>query len=585
MLDEIEIRHLGPIHHAHVSFSPFMTAITGETGAGKSMLLSALKLIQGDAASTARITTGSTETWVQAIFDATDYTTVSAILDDAGLISDDQPDQLFITRHVPTRGRAKAVVNGYTVPNTVLKRLTEPLIIIHGQSDQIRLVSSARQRAFLDRYADTRDLAHQYADLWNEYQEKKARVDALQNQQAEARQRADYLRDSLHIINSVNPQPHEEDTLQDQRGKAEHSALVVQALHHALQLLDASDYESEATYDMPNMTTSLVDCLHDIDTALRPISSFSEISSCLNQLSDISTMVATISDMLTSQLQAYDDISNIDIDTINERIHELHELTRRWGPSLDDVLAWKQDAEKELDSLDTSPEKIHKLTEEADNAYQNAYQVAQQLHQQRLQASQHLADEVNQELCALAFKDATFSIHFDTLKELSATGLDTITFLFSAFHGAPAQTFSKAASGGELSRLMLALELCVARQTQTTHSSDNMPRRTFIFDEVDSGVGGQTAVELGKRLAQLAQHEQVIVVTHLPQVASWAQQQCVVEKTNSDHDTVETTVRTVHGTDRETEIARMLSGTSDTLAQQHAHQLLANSVLSHKEEK
>ena len=606
MLDELEIRNLGPIRVANVTFAPGMTAITGETGAGKSMLLSALKLVRGAQAESAKVSAGSEETWVEAIFTIAPGSPAMRAADNAGVLPEGKgKSRLFLARQVPVHGRSKAIINGRTVPSGLLKQIAGDLVTIHGQADQMRLVSSGRQREFLDEYACLADRLKRYSKVWKRLVDTDRTLRNLESQQADVLQRADYLRDSLEQIARVDPQPHEDEDLRERRSRAENAAAIIRAVSGALRSLDSSvgDFSDGAVDREPSVASLLADA----QNALRPVTSIPQIAQCLSCLEDVGTAVSDAVYLLEEQLR--DDVSDADLDCLNERIHDLAGLTRRWGPSVDDVLAWRDKAAAELTDIDVSPEKLDALRVQRAQAYEEALGLAHELHQCRVAAAADLTAQVNGELTSLAMAGARLEIDVEARHEgdcpLDDSGMDDVLFLFSAFPGAPLQPVAKSASGGELSRLMLALEVCLARRLDGMNStgsddegfsdSDNVNARrlTFVFDEIDAGVGGQAAVELGKRLARLARREQVIVVTHLPQVASWADAQVVVSKEASPHCSddddstvagscgaaVMTTVTSVSGEAREEEIARMLSGTVSAVSLKHARQLLRDSTL------
>ena len=581
MLSELEIRHLGPIWHADLKMGPGMIAITGETGAGKSMLLSAVGLVRGAQADTQRVSAGSTETWVQAIFDSPAGSEALALAKDAGVPAED--GELFLARRVPSKGRSRSVLDGHTVPKAVLRDVCDSMLIVHGQSEQLRLVSSARQREFLDDFSGLSGRIAQYGQSWERYRQADARLARLRSQQAQARQQSDYLNDSLEQIRRVDPRPHEDDELREQRTRIENSAQIRDALLQAISALDPTALDMAGQDDEVPSAAAL---LEQARQALRPAEKVAQVAQAASQIGDLTAQISDIVSQLSAQLDAGSGTDQ-DLDAINGRIHDLSELTRRWGPTIDDVLAWKDKAEKELEETDASPEHLDKLTKERAEALSQAYKLALGIHEERRTAAARLADIVNHELKSLAMEGARLSVHVTQRggeEALDATGIDTVDFLFSAYPGAPEQPLDKSASGGELSRLMLALELALAESRKDAAQKKGLGSEpTFIFDEVDAGVGGEAAVELGKRLARLARSAQVIVVTHLAQVASWATTQFVVAKKRrptQDGSAVTTTVTQVEGPAREQEIARMLSGSDTELSLDHARELLASSTIS-----
>ena len=616
MLEELDIRNLGPIREASIAPARGMTAITGETGAGKSMLLSAIRLVSGDTAESSRVAAGADEAWAQAIFafdddalaigserhdqagslshadadDATVLTGVAAAVGrarDAGVEPED--GELFLSRTVPASGRSRAVLGGKSVPRSVLGSIAGELVTIHGQADQLKIASAARQREFLDRVADDEAELDAYRHAWNELTAMDERLGRLRSQESSARQQADYLRESIDRINRTNPQLGEDEELKSRRERIENAADIAQGVGAALGALDASQVDADAG------GTSAVDLINHAVTSLRAIRVGGEFAEQADRLESINADLGDVVFSLTQELG--DEGSVEDLDQINGRIHELNELTRRWGPTLADVIAWRDKATFDLEDLDASPEKVAELEAERQSLYSAALAAADTLSAARTKAAASLGARVADELSSLAMSGASLEVRV-TPRELSdghdndreaaagdsagdtgplePYGRDDIAFLFTPFEGSAQLPMGKSASGGELSRLMLALELVAA---DVRGGND----QTFIFDEVDAGVGGKAAVELGKRLARLARNARVIVVTHLAQVASWADAQFVVSKESQDSGDeaagVATTVCEVRDDQRVHEIARMLSGSESEASLDHARELLKDSAL------
>lgn len=573
MLRELEIQQLGPIAHAIVNPAAGMSAITGETGAGKSMLLSALRLVSGDHVDSSRVAPGATRAWAQAIFDVSDDREISEQLQERGI--EPEEGELYVSRVLPSKGRSRAVMNGQTVPKSVLSDVVSRLVTIHGQSDQLRLANTNEQRKLVDSLIGDTQVVDRWQQAWKTYQEISAQLKKATTMQAEQRARADYLRDAIARIESVNPVKGEMDELVAQRDHIEHAAVLQQSVAGALQSLDSTmlensdgDMESGSVQERISQAVNALQSSH-LDSVLAPY--ISRLQAVEEECSDIAFSLSHLID---------DEIGERDLDMLNERIHDLHELTERFGPTLDDVLAWLDQARLDVEDLDASPEKIESLRQAQEQAYQEALDAAQALHNTRLDVANAVSEQVSGELASLAMPHASFEIEVREQRdaqgaiELSSHGMDTVEFYFSPFTGSGKLSMAASASGGELSRLMLALELVSAHMRKDTLGQ----RPTFIFDEVDAGVGGATAAELGKRLAQLAQSAQVLVVTHLPQVASWADAQYVVTK-QQDEESAATTVREVQGKEREGEIARMLSGSITPTSLEHAQELLAQSTL------
>ena len=563
-----------------------MTAITGETGAGKSMLLSAIRLVSGGAAESSRVSAGADEAWAQAIFALSDDAVASEHSGDTNDAGDDagsgftgaaaavakahdagvdpEDGELFLSRTVRASGRSRAVLGGKSVPRSVLGAIAGELVTIHGQTDQLKIAAAARQREFLDRA---------YRKAWDALAAMDERLERLRSQESSARQQADYLRESIDRINRTDPQPGEDEELKARRERIENAADIAQGVGSALGALDASQVDVDAADG-----ASAVELINHAVTSLRAIRVGGTFAEQADRLESINADLGDVVFALSQELG--DEGSVEDLDQINGRIHELGDLTRRWGPTLADVLAWRDKAAFDLEDLDASPEKVAELESERQTLYDAALAAADVLSAARVAAAADLGARVTEELGSLAMLGASLEVRVTPRDKaddpLGPYGRDDIAFLFTPFEGSPQLPMGKSASGGELSRLMLALELVAA---DTRGGAD----QTFIFDEVDAGVGGKAAVELGKRLARLARSAQVIVVTHLAQVASWADAQFVVTKEPPDADDddlgVVTTIAEVNGETRVHEIARMLSGSESEASLDHARELLKESVL------
>ena len=567
MLEELEIHNLGPIRSALIAPAGGMTAITGETGAGKSMLLSAIRLLSGGPSDGGRVSVGASEAWAQGVFEVASSPAAVAVAHEAGFEPED--GELFLSRKVPASGRSRSMLSGRSVPRSVLGSIAAELVTIHGQADQLRIASSVRQREFLDRYAGDDVALAAYGKAWNALRAMDDRLERLSSQESSMRQQADYLRESIERINRIDPQPGEMAELRARRDRIENAAEIAEGVNRALSALDASqvvdDVESSSATDLIDRASQALRAIH-VDGV------FSELADRLDSIStDLSDVVFTLSGEVDN------DLGMEDLDAINGRIHELDELVRRWGPELSDVIAWRDQAVFDLEDLDASPEKVSQLQAEREKLFGEALKAARAVSKRRVAAAKELAAKVTAELESLAMSGSKLEIRVSEREHLDASGADGIDFLFTPFPGSPQMPMGKSASGGELSRLMLALELVAAEKHVVAGGS--VPPMTFIFDEVDAGVGGKTAVELGARLAKLAQSAQVIVVTHLPQVASWADEQYVVAKGEMDDGSIATTINQVRGEARVHEIARMLSGSESEASLEHAEELLKSSVL------
>ena len=580
MLEELEIRSLGPIDHAVLHPHAGMTAITGETGAGKSMLLSAVQLLSGAGTQSEWVSPGAEQAWVQGIFDVSENGPVQDFARQAGAGCEDS--ELFISRSVPSAGRSRSVVNGKSVPRSVLQGLGTYTVTVHGQAEQLKLASASRQREFLDRCARNGSELDQYQQAYAAVKEADGQLERIIQQQSQAQAQADYLRESIGRIDSVDPQKGEDEELKARRTRIENAADIATAVSSALEALDTS----EADTGMGGAGAA-----DRIDRAVRTLESSSAREVFKDEAQRLTSLHEDLQDIIFSLAhQIPDDVSPQELDDINGRIHDLDELTKRWGPTLDDVLAWREKAGYDLEDLDASPERIEELRARREALRAEAHKKAEALSRKRSECAQELSSRVNEELGSLAMEGSRLDITVERKAQPDGWGEDTISFFFTPFPGSPQLPMGKSASGGELSRLMLALELVAFDMQRGGHKQgDGVPAvtaggtaPTLIFDEIDAGVGGKSAVELGKRLARLAKGSQVIVVTHLAQVASWADIQYVVRKGGQQDGpdmAVHTDVTEASGHARVEEIARMLSGTDTQASLDHARELLETSVL------
>lgn len=350
-----------------------MTAITGETGAGKSMLLSAIRLISGGPASSGRVSPGASEAWAQGVFAVDDRGGVAQEARDAGAVLED--GELYLSRTVPVSGRSRAVLNGKSAPRSVLESLASQLVTIHGQADQLRIAAASRQREFLDMVAGDDDLLARYRHSWDALRDLDDRLERLRHQESSARQRADYLRESIQRINRADPQPGEDEELKGRRARIENAADIAQGVSRALAALDASQVDVDAD------SSSASDLLNQAISSLRDIHVDGDFGELADRLESLNADLSDIVFSLSRELDGEESVE--DLDAINARIHELGELTRRWGPTLQDVIAWRDKATFEVEDLDASPEKVAQLQDEREAAFDRALQDAGALSEAR----------------------------------------------------------------------------------------------------------------------------------------------------------------------------------------------------------
>ena len=576
MLEEIRIRGLGVISDAVLEFGPGLTVVTGETGAGKTMVVTGLALLFGGRADSSRLRSGVESASVEGrLLVGVDSAAAATVTEAGGDV--DADGSLVLRRVVTSAGRSRAAAGGASVPATVLTRLADNLVAVHGQSDQQRLTQPAEQRLTLDRYAGI-DLAECRAAFgtWRDAVAELAR--RTTDAQALARE-AELLRHGIDEIEAVAPQPGEDVELAALAGRLEHAdalRIAARTAHDAL-LGDADDPAAD-----------LADTQSLIAVARRGLASVAgtdpELDALDVRLGELSAAAADIG----AELAGYETQLEADpgrLAAVHERRAALNGLIRKYGTGLADVLEWAEDAGRRLLTADTSDEALAELAADRDRAEAAYASIARAVSERRSEAAQALSELVTAELAALAMPAAKVrmtvgrrhageagpSVDIDgEAVGAGPDGVDEVELTLQPHPDAPALPVQRGASGGELSRVMLAIEVGLA-------GTDPVP--TMVFDEVDAGVGGRAAVEIGRRLGRLARRHQVVVVTHLAQVAAFADQHLVVDKSVAGTDDTGVTrsdIRAVTGEARLVELARMLAGDDTPVAREHAAELVAS---------
>jgi DNA repair protein RecN (Recombination protein N) len=574
VLEELRITGLGVIDDTTLRLTTGMNAITGETGAGKTMVVTGLGLLFGGRADAGRVRADPGRAVVEGRLRLAGRLgdSVQARITDAGGEVDDD-GSVLLSRTVTVEGRSRAHVGGRSMPVSMLSEVGEQVVAVHGQSDQLRITRPAEQRASLDRYAgaDHEKLLETYRQAYSQW---RAVVDDLADRRRNARERsqeADLLRLGLDEITRVDPQPGEEEELRADVQRLEHAEGLRTAAALAAQALAGG---VEATDDDTPDATQL------LGTARRTLEAQAPVDAMLGELAARIEEAATLVGDVSSELSAY--LGQLDADparleAIYERRAALRALTRKYADDVDGVIAWAEHARTRLAALDTSDEVLEELDKERVRLAGQVTELAGRVTADRTEAAVRFSDQVSVELAGLAMPHARVEIVVlprtagrdePVIGDLAVgpDGADEIEIRLVAHPGAPALPLQKGASGGELSRVMLAIEVVFA-------GAGGPP--TLVFDEVDAGVGGQAAVEIGRRLARLARTHQVLVVTHLPQVAAFADRHLVVAKDTGGAITT-SGVKIVEETDRARELARMLAGLPDSdLGIAHAEELLA----------
>ncbi|MDY0829663.1 DNA repair protein RecN [Microbacterium sp. BG28] len=559
MIEEIRLRELGVIADATLPMGPGFTAITGETGAGKTMVVTGLGLLLGARADSGVVRSGAAAAAVEGVWlvdaDGSAADRVREAGGDLDPVGEDRAE-LLLGRTLTAEGRSRATVGGRSAPIGVLTDLADLLVAVHGQSDQLRLRSGAAQRDALDRYAG-QSVAVPLAEYRRAYERLRAldaELDELVQRRDERVREAEQLRADLAAIEAAAPQPGEDVQL---TARAELLANVEELREAAALAHEALASEQDA----PDASTLVAEARRALE---RVSHADAAVATMADQAAEISYRIVDLAGAVAGYLADLDETGPAELAAVEERRSVLAALIRAHG-SLEAALTLAAAGADRLAELDDDDSRVERLGAERAQVMGRLDAAAAALTAARREAADRLAADVTEELHALALPDARVEVQVSETPA-SATGRDEVAILLAPHPGAVPRPVSKGASGGELSRVMLAIEVVIA-------ATDPVP--TFVFDEVDAGIGGAAAIEVGRRLARLAETSQVIVVTHLAQVAAFATNHLSVVKQN-DGSVTQSSVRRLTGADREAEMARLLSGLADSdAALTHARELLA----------
>lgn len=573
MLEELRISSLGVIDSSTLELGPGLTVITGETGAGKTMVVTALGLLLGGRADSGAVRSGARQARVEGVVAAGSLEEFrDAVEESGGLVED---DQVVLARNVAAQGRSRAWVGGAAVPVTTLAELAEPLVAVHGQSDQHRLLKAGAQRASLDRFggAELAATAETYAARWSELAQAERTLAEVVGSARERAREADQLRFGLGEVEAVDPQPGEDVELAAEETRLGFADTLRTAAEQAREAL-SSDEGAVDALATTSAARQALEGVRDHDAAA------GELADRLAELGHL--LVDVAGDVASYAASLETDPARLA--AVSERRAALTALTRKYGETIEEVLAWAEEGAKRLLDLEDTDGQIAELEERRDRLRSELGELAARLSGLRTDAASRLGAAVSDELTSLAMPHAVVTVAVsqqevpapetpagpvllvgDRWLRATSHGVDDVELLLAANTGADPRPLHKGASGGELSRVMLALEVSLAE-------TGSVP--TFVFDEVDAGVGGRAAIEVGRRLAALARTSQVLVVTHLPQVAAYADRHVVVHK-SSDGSVTTSGLVTLTEDSREQELSRMLAGVEDSeSARAHARELL-----------
>ena len=578
MLEEVRITGLGVIEDAVLELSSGFTVVTGETGAGKTMVVTGLGLMFGGRADPARVRPGAERATVEGRLQIDPGGRVAQQVLEAGGELDDEGGALIVSRSVSAEGRSRAYAGGRSVPVSLLTYLADDLVAVHGQADQQQLLRPGRQRQALDRYAgpELHAVLAGYQRAYQRHREVRAELDELTRAARERAAEAEGLRRGLAEIERAEPADGEDALLLAEENRLAHADALHAAATRAHEALlgdpASGSFEAADAVSLLSGARQALEAVAEHDPALAGQAA---------RLSEASYLVSDVAGELASYVQSVDS-DPARLAAVQERRAELTRLIRTYGglapgpppgpdgtaavPDLSTVLAWAKQAGSRLTELESDDDRIATLAGEEARLAAAVAELAGQLTELRRAAAESFAAGVTAELSALAMPHARLAVAVVPAGDFGPHGADEVEIRLAAHPGAPMLPLTKGASGGELSRVMLAIEVVFA-------GADPVP--TFVFDEVDAGVGGRAAVEVGRRLARLARLAQVIVVTHLPQVAAFADAHLVIEKAD-DGSVTRSGLTRLDDAGRVTELSRMLAGLEDSeFGRAHAGELLA----------
>jgi len=551
LIRTISISNLGVISQTELNLTEGLNVISGETGAGKTMLLTALQLMLGARADSSKVREGQGQLRVSGIWEDIP----ASVNDQLAELGSDLEDDLVITRTVSSEGKSRAVIGGANVPAGSLAEIADNLLVIHGQSEQIRLRSAATQREAVDAFGGEAiaTLIASYQQVYQSWRDAQARLERLQQSSQDRDRKIIQLQEFLTDMEQLAPEENELDAIGERLNKLEN----LESIRSALQQSHSTLTSSGEAPDVEQMISQVARNLESVSAK------DTELTELAQRARELEVLVSELSVDTAASLSSLQTEPG-ELDKLNERKAQLIGLERKYGGELAELISRSKDAANELLDLQDGDEQIEKLEQHLAAVESQLSFAAEKLSEQRRASAEALSDEVNMELATLAMPNSRLVIEIEKT-EFSKHGADQVSILLASYAGATPRPISKAASGGELSRIMLAIEVVLAGKS---------PTPTMIFDEVDSGVGGSSAIEIGRRLKKLSEQCQVVVVTHLAQVAAFADNHLVVKK-DSGEGFVESDVTSLSLGSRETELARMLSGlqASDS-ALTHAKELL-----------
>jgi DNA repair protein RecN (Recombination protein N) len=576
MLSELHIENFAIISKLDLDFNPGLNIFTGETGAGKSIIIDAVEAILGSRADATMVRAGADKALVEASFEVSNEvsSSIRQILEREAL--EEQSGSLILGREIRNNGRSFARVNGRNVNVHVLSELSEFLVDVHGQSEHLSLLHVNQHLGLLDSYARVEPELSQYQQAYHRLIQVRKELAELHKAERDAARQIDLLQYQINEIEAARLYANEEDELRNERTRLTNAEGIASVVQEAIQLLDEGTPESPAISDLIGQVTSLLSNLSRLDPQQSSLSERSQ--GALDELTDLAT---TLRDYLETV-----EFNPKRLDQVEERMNLIQMLRRKYGENITEVLRFSEQARKQLDSITHASERINELEDEEKSLLKNLVYMGQQLSDRRHMAASELETALERELSHLNMAGAKFRVDFSQrladdgapLEDgrkvaFDSNGLEQVEFLVAPNPGEGLKPLVKIASGGETSRMMLAIKNVLAQ-------ADKVP--TLIFDEIDQGIGGRVGLVVGRKLWELARRHQVLCVTHLPQLAAYGEQHIQVQKHIKDGRT-ETQVKALLGEARLVELAQMMGELSDG-TRQSARELLQSVSQAMKQE-
>lgn len=552
MLNHLSIRNVAVIDKLDINLHGGVSVLTGETGAGKSIIIDSINMILGDRANKELVRYGTDKAIVQAVFDAPK--SVINILEENDIDTED--DTIIITRQVTKEGKSVARINGMVVTLNILREISDRLINIHGQHDNQALLTPIRHITFLDAYADNEEYINEYKDILSKKREIEKKISSLEMDEQEKMQRIDLLEYQVEEIKKASLEKGEEDDLREQRDIYTNAEQITKSVNEAYMNLYEGD-EIQSAYDGISIAVNEISQISDLNPQLKSI--YDTLNEIMYSLEDTAHEIKEFGETVEFDEQTLNDIE--------ERLDLISRLKRKYGNSIEEILEYLKKAESELNDIKLSDEKTNELKEELESVTNELKAKGMALNERRTSAAKILEENIEKSLHELNMEKSKFKVNIENDGTFYDNGMDKVEFLISTNPGEPLKPLVKIASGGELSRVMLAIKSILA-------DSDGVD--TMIFDEIDTGVSGKAAMSIAKKLAVIAENKQVICITHLPQLTAMADNHYLIQK-NTDGEMASTTLKELDEEGRELELARIIDGGEVTeLALSHAKQMLEN---------